>query len=154
MFGALSTLQSIHSVDDNLIVVAFLIFHFSKTKRIKSKKAKAQILASRDKRRRQLENVLINAQKQLDDHLSGKKKLKPHQVEHHEHKMNAYQNQLKELSRELDEEVRTEGTEKIIGMIRFSTSRHSLTLECAGNSFCHEGAGNKNKELWKDEEQE
>jgi len=64
------------------------------------------MLASRDKRRRQLENVLKNTRKQMEDHNSGKKKLKPHQVEHHEHKLHAYEAQLKELSRELDEEVR------------------------------------------------
>lgn len=42
----------------------------------------------------------------MEDHNSGKKKLKPHQVEHHQHKLSAYEAQLKELSRELDEEVR------------------------------------------------
>lgn len=70
------------------------------------KKAKAKILASRDKRRRQLENVLKNARQQMEDHHSGKKQLKPNQVEHHQHKLSAYESQLKELSRELDEEVR------------------------------------------------
>lgn len=70
------------------------------------------MLASRDKRRRQLENVLKNARKQLEDHESGKKLLKPHQVEHHKHKLHAYEEQVKELSRELEEEVRDKNMQK------------------------------------------
>jgi hypothetical protein len=40
------------------------------------------------------------------DHYSGESPLEKKQVDHHEHKVRAYEHQLEELNRELDEEVR------------------------------------------------
>ncbi len=65
-----------------------------------------EIIASREKRRIQLENVLQGIQKKLADHQSGRKPLKKNQLDHLEHKVNAYQHQIEELDRELDEDVR------------------------------------------------
>eukprot|EP00429_Kryptoperidinium_foliaceum_P006335 CAMPEP_0176024008 /NCGR_PEP_ID=MMETSP0120_2-20121206/11723_1 /TAXON_ID=160619 /ORGANISM="Kryptoperidinium foliaceum, Strain CCMP 1326" /LENGTH=82 /DNA_ID=CAMNT_0017357179 /DNA_START=61 /DNA_END=309 /DNA_ORIENTATION=+ len=61
-------------------------------------------MASREKRKIQLEGVLVNIQKKLEDHRSGKKTLEKHQLEHLEHKVSAYTHQIEELDRELDEE--------------------------------------------------
>lgn len=41
----------------------------------------------------------------IADHHSGKKNLAKHQLEQMEHKISAYQHQIEELDRELDEDV-------------------------------------------------
>ena len=50
---------------------------------------------------------MSNIQKKIADHYSGQNPLKQTQLDHMEHKVNAYQHQIEELERELDEDVRT-----------------------------------------------
>ena len=64
------------------------------------------IIASREKRKKQLEGVLEQIYKKLADHRSGKKVMAQHQLEHMEQKIQAYQHQIEEMDRELDEDVR------------------------------------------------
>ena len=64
------------------------------------------IIASREKRKNQLEGVLEQIHKKLADHRSGKKIIAPHQLDHMEQKIQAYQYQIEEMDRELDEDVR------------------------------------------------
>ena len=54
----------------------------------------------------QLENVLEQIEQRVADHQSGTKVLAKHQLDHMEHKIQAYQHQIEELDRELDDEVR------------------------------------------------
>lgn len=62
------------------------------------------LLDSREKRRKQLEKILKNVNENLADHRSGKTTLPNNKVEHYEHLQRAYEHQLDDLSRELDEE--------------------------------------------------
>ena len=62
------------------------------------------LLDSREKRRKQLEKILKNVNENLADHRSGKTTLPNSKVEHYEHLQRAYEHQLDDLSRELDEE--------------------------------------------------
>ena len=80
----------------------FLYFHEKKKKIIK--KTREHLLDSREKRKKQLENILKNVNENLDDHRSGKTTLPNNKVEHYEHLQRAYEHQLDDLSRELDEE--------------------------------------------------
>jgi predicted RNase H-like nuclease (RuvC/YqgF family) len=66
------------------------------------------IIASRDKRREQLERVLENTREKVDGHYAGNKILKQHVLDQMEKKIRAYDHQVEELSRELDEDVRAE----------------------------------------------
>ena len=70
-----------------------------------------EIIASREKRRKQLEQVLANMRKKIADHYSGLSPLKQTQLDHMEHKVNVYQHQIEELERELDEDVRNFSTD-------------------------------------------
>jgi hypothetical protein len=62
------------------------------------------VIASREKRRRQLERVLENAKKKLDDDRTGVKQLSDQAKAQFEKKIPVYEHQLAELARELDEE--------------------------------------------------
>ena len=73
-------------------------------------KTREHIVESREKRRKQLQNILDHVKERLENHHSGKSPLKQSQVDHHEHKVRAYEHQLEELSRDLDEEVRGESS--------------------------------------------
>mmetsp|Transcript_24549 Transcript_24549/g.43077 ORF Transcript_24549/g.43077 Transcript_24549/m.43077 type:complete len:122 (-) Transcript_24549:121-486(-) len=62
------------------------------------------VIKSREKRRRQLENVLQNMKQKLEDHQSGKKPLSDRAVEQFQKKIRAYEHQIVELGREMDPE--------------------------------------------------
>ena len=68
------------------------------------KKTRKHLLDSKKKIKKQLENTLKNVNENLDDHRSGKTTLPNNKVEHYEHLQRAYEHQLDDLSRELDEE--------------------------------------------------
>jgi peptidoglycan hydrolase CwlO-like protein len=63
------------------------------------------IIASREKRKLQLEGVLEQINQKVADYHAGKKDLAQHQLEHMEHKIKVYQHQIEEFDRELDEDV-------------------------------------------------
>ncbi len=68
----------------------------------------ADLIESRAKRRKQLENVLNTARQKLEAHHAGVKRLSDTAVSQFEKKIRAYESQIVELGRELDPEVRGE----------------------------------------------
>ncbi|KAG7350823.1 hypothetical protein IV203_035558 [Nitzschia inconspicua] len=62
------------------------------------------LIASRQKRRQQLENVVQNAKQKLEDDRTGKHKLSDQARSQFEHKIRAYEVQIAELGRDLGEE--------------------------------------------------
>ena len=62
------------------------------------------VIASREKRKRQLEKILENAKRKLEDDRTGVKQLSDQAKAQFEKKIPVYEHQLAELSRELDQE--------------------------------------------------
>ena len=99
-----------------------------------------EIIASREKRLRQLENALVHTRKKIADHYSGRNLLKQTQLDYMEQNVNVYQHQIEELERELDEDVSTFTCNR---SLEFDQGNHfrnsSLTLSSLhffiGNSF-------------------
>lgn len=62
------------------------------------------VIASREKRKLQLEKVVQNAKKELEKDHTGKKKLSDQARAQFQTKIRAYEEQIKELGRELDQD--------------------------------------------------
>mmetsp|Transcript_60455 Transcript_60455/g.169454 ORF Transcript_60455/g.169454 Transcript_60455/m.169454 type:complete len:118 (-) Transcript_60455:158-511(-) len=88
----------------SLLLCLFLLSVATTSFGVLGQTTREEIIASREKRRLQLERVLEQINQKIADHQSGKKNLAKHQLEHMEHKIRAYQYQIEELDRELDED--------------------------------------------------